>query len=347
MYLANIVFWETYCILNCDYCMYTKSIRKVFSSNELSVISENIHGLRNFIDEHADTVQVISLTWWEPTMFPDVIWKFYEAFQDKIIRVSTNGLLVDMVWIERFSPEQIYFAVTLDGIDLETNNFRFKSQIMLDKILSNIDMLLKKWFSVEILTVLSPLSMLQYTKLLKFFEERYRDQIEDGKLWFIPIELINYRNEERFQISKELRENFIQQITSSMDWSLILSKYDDFFWRMIEYYSDKSVESCGMYKWWLHFKFLGNSIWTNWNFYQYACWSRWHLMMGVMNLKNKFDKMFILERRKTDTVEKYFSESSKACKSCFDNWHFYWLLLQWKLRNVPWILKKTLDSYHQ
>lgn len=46
-------------------------------------------------------------------------------------------------------------------------------------------------------------------------------------------------------------------------------------------------------------------------------------MMGVMNLKNRFDETFILERRSTDTVERYFSESDRACRKCFDNWHFY------------------------
>ncbi len=344
--MANIVIWETYCVLNCDYCMYTKDIRKIFSEKELSTVSGNVSKIKKFIDNYAKKIQVISLTWWEPTLFPDIIKTFYDKFDNKIIRVCTNGLLLNNELLDSFSPERLYFAVTLDWIDLEDNLFRFKSQVMLDKIISNIDLLLNRWFSVEILTVLSPQNMLKYTKLIEYFENKYHKYIENWKIWFIPIELVNYMNLDKFKISDKMKSDLVLDLMSCKKKSIILSRQKEYFDELISYYSWNSVNTCGMYKRALHLKYLGDSIRTKWSFNLYWCWSRWHLMMWTMNFNNSFDASFILERRETKSVKLYFKESDSACKKCFDNRHYYWLILKNKLHNVPHILKKTIDLYH-
>lgn len=344
MYLASVIAGETYCILNCDYCMYTKKIRKDFSEVELSAVLSNISKLKQFIDSSAKNLQIMSLTGGEPAMFPEIIKIFYESFNDKLIRICSNWVIIDKIWFDSYSPDRMYFAISLDGIDLEDNFFRFKSKAILDKILSNIDALLENGFSVEILTVLSPRNIWKYIKLLQFFEKKYPKHIEGWQLWFIPFELANYMDLDKFRIDKESIDSFIDQIKSTRDTSIVLSKYKEYFNRVISFYSWNKIDSCFMYKWGLYFKYLGDSLWNRGAFNVYWCWSRWHLMMGTMNFNNKYDKEFILERRQTKSVDKYFKKS--ACIRCFDNWHFYWLLLQWKLWNIPWILKKTLDSYH-
>lgn len=343
MYLANVIVGETYCILNCEYCMYTKKTKNWFVEKELSTITWNISKLKDFIDTSAKKLQIVSLAWWEPAVFPDIIRNFYEKFNDKLIRVCTNWIIIDKIWLDFYSPERLYFAISIDGIDLEDNTFRFKSQAMLDKILSNIDAILKKGFSIEILTVLSPKNILKYIKLIEYFEEKYPEYIEKWQLWFIPFELVNYMNVDKFQLTDEINQQFVEQLSSSMARSLVLSKYKEYFEQLIRFYSWYNVNSCDMYKRWLYFKYLWDSIWTTWSFNVYWCWSRWHLMMGTMNFNDKYDKNFILERRETKSVEPYFKEH--ACIRCFDNWHFYWLMLKDKYKKNPYILQKTIDLY--
>lgn len=261
-------------MLDCEYCMYSKSVRKAFSPEELAAISDNVGKIRSYIDRHADDIRVISLTGGEPTLFPEIIREFHRVFPDKKIRVSTNGLLIDKIGLDDFSPDRLYFAVTLDGIDLADNRFRFKSQAALDTILSNIDLLLKRGFSVEILTVLSQDAMAKYLKLLKYFENRYPEHIENGTLWCIPIELVNYENLEKFRISSESQASFVRDISENIDTSPMLSRYREFFSELVSYYSGNSVASCGMYRWGLHFKYLRDSLWTKGNFSLYGCGSR-------------------------------------------------------------------------
>ncbi len=343
MYLANIIAGETYCVLNCDYCMYTKKNKKDLSKDELSIVSWNIWKLKNFIDNSAKKLQIISLTWWEPAIFPDIIRNFYESFDDKLIRICTNWIITDRIWLDNYSPERIYFAISLDWIDLEDNVFRFKSQAILDKILSNIDAILTKWFSLEILTVLSPQNILKYMKMIWYFEEKYMEYIKNWQLWFIPFELVNYMNLDKFNITEEMSQAFVEQINSNIEKSTVLSMYKEYFHQLTSFYLWNRVNTCGMYKWGLYLKYLWDSIWTRGSFNVYWCWSRGHLMMGTMNFNDKYDEAFILERRETKSVDEYFKES--ACKRCFDNRHFYWMMLNDKYVKAPYILQETLDLY--
>ncbi|MCF7835268.1 hypothetical protein K9M48_04485 [Candidatus Gracilibacteria bacterium] len=325
--------------------MYNKKTKNNFSIKEESIISSSIGKLKHFIDNHAKKLQILSLAGGEPAMFPNIIKKFYENFDNKLIRICTNGIMIDKIGLDNYSPKRLYFAISLDGINLEDNIFRFKSQSILDKIFSNIDVILKKGFSLELLTVLNPNNILKYIDLLKYFELKYKTYIESGQLRFVPFELVNYMNLDKFKITKEISDKFSANISSNTDKLIVLQTYKEYFDKLSSFYLGNNVSSCNMYKRGVYFKYLGDSIWTSGSFSVYGCGSRGHLMMGTMDFRDKFDESFILERRKTKSVDKYFKESDRACKRCFDNWHFYGLFLENKLSNIPYILKKTVDLY--
>lgn len=340
MYLVSVIAAETYCILNCDYCMYTKKTKKNFDDQEISSLNINIDKINEFIKTSAPTTKVVSLTWWEPALFPNIIKQFYEKFSDRLIRICTNWILTDKIWFDDFSPEKIYFAISLDWITLEDNRFRLKSEWLLNKILSNIDMLLKKWFSVELLSVLGPQNITTYFNMLKYFEENYGEYITNGQLRFIPFELVNYMNQDKFNLESRQIEEFINTIKNNKS-SLVISLYKEYFEKIISFYSWQSVKSCWMYKWWVYLKYLWDSLWKSGSLNVYWCWSRGHLMMGTMNFSSKYDYKFIMERRNTKSVEEYFK--CEACSKCFDNRHFYWMMLDGEMTYIPPILKKTLS----
>ena len=336
MFLLNFVFWEVYCTLNCDYCMYTKNFDRKFSDKEINNYKRNINNLNSFINNKASELKVISLTWWEPTLFPEIIEEVYNKFDNKIIRVSTNGTILDkQLNLNNFDPNRIFFAISLDWIELENNIFRFKNKKNLDNILYNIDNLLNKWFSVELLTVLHPKSIPNYFNLIKFLEEKYKKEINEKRLWCIPFELVNYLNKENFKLNWNIIENFLLKLEENMEKYKLLNNYKEYFYELIKYYKWEVLGSCNMYKWALHVKYLKNTLWNHWKFLLYWCGSRWHKVLWQMDLNDPYEEEMIMERKNSIYLDKYFKASKSACNKCFDNRHFYGLFLDKKLSNTP------------
>ncbi len=337
MYLLNLVFGETYCTLNCDYCMYTKKFDRIFEKQEILNFKFHIKKLKNFVYAEIPELKIISITWWEPTLFPEIIKEFYKSFPDKIIRISTNWTILHKINLENFDNKRIFFSISLDWMNLKENIFRFKNKNNLDNILNNIDFLLKKWFNVEILTVLHYYSFVGYLNLINFFEKKYKKEIEEKKLWSLPFELVNYLNLKKFDIKEKIILNFLIELKNNLNNYKILKNYKEYFLELIKFYETKNIESCNMYNWALHIKYLNNTLWTNWNFLLYWCWSRGKKILWQMNLKDLYEEKLIMERIKSKNLEKYFKES-KICENCFTNWHFYWLISKNKLSNIPKIL---------
>jgi len=48
-------------------------------------------------------------------LFPEIIEEVYNKFDNKIIRVSTNGTILDkQLNLNNFDPNRIFFAISLD-----------------------------------------------------------------------------------------------------------------------------------------------------------------------------------------------------------------------------------------
>nr|MDD3720746.1 radical SAM protein [Candidatus Gracilibacteria bacterium] len=336
MFLLNFVFGEVYCTLNCDYCMYTKKFDRKFTDKEVSNFKKNIYNLKNFIDSKIPELKVISLTGGEPTLFPEIIEEVYTKFDNKVIRVSTNGtILHKQLDLNKYNPNKIFFAISLDGINLEDNIFRFKNKQNLDNILGNIDTLLSNGFCVELLTVLHPKSIPNYLELIKFLESKYKKEIDEKRLWCIPFELVNYLNKEGFRLDADVIKKFLIDLEDSIDKYKLLSNYKEYFYELIKYYRGEILGSCKMHKWALHIKYLGNTLWTHGKFLLYGCGSRGHKVLGQMNLEDPYEEELIIERANSIFLDKFFKESKNACNKCFDNRHFYGLFLENKLSNKP------------
>ena len=336
MFLLNLVFWEVYCTLNCNYCMYTKNYDRKFSDKEMNNYKNNIDNLKIFIDNKVPELKVVSLTWWEPTLFPQIIEDIYNKFSNKIIRISTNWtILHKKIKLNKFDPKKLFFAISLDWIELENNIFRFKNKENFNNILNNIDNLLKKWFSVEILTVLHPKSIDNYINLIKYLEKKYKKEIKDKKMWCIPFELVNYLNKDDFKLDQKTINNFLLNLEENINNYTLLSNYREYFYELIKYYKVWKINWCEMYKWALHIKYLKDSLWNHWKFLLYWCGSRGQKVLWQMDLNDPYEEDIIIERKDSIYLEKFFKKSDKACNKCFTNWYFYWFILNNKLSNIP------------
>jgi len=135
---AVIIYLNTKCNIDCDYCFVTHKDNVFMERAKFEKI------VRWFMDHEGEDKE-ISFFGGEPLLNADLLTGFkslLSPYTDKKIRVkeiNTNGILANEEMVMRLKAEDIRLIFSLDGLQFEHNTFRMNKRVTFEKILKNIE----------------------------------------------------------------------------------------------------------------------------------------------------------------------------------------------------------------
>ncbi|MFA5026179.1 MAG: radical SAM protein, partial [Candidatus Shapirobacteria bacterium] len=192
---------EEFCDLKCDYCggFYPSEYQikydnngslimpqswkdKMVESPEIAARMPLEPSIKDFFllgksalaraEEFTD-VDILKLSGGEIFIYKDLCDFIEEIHQQyTAIQVLTNGVSLTPEIIGKLSNlENVYFQVSLDGVDSFSNKARSSSSIVVNKVLANIDAMQENNIGVEINTVLTKYNTADFESMLEHFKD--------------------------------------------------------------------------------------------------------------------------------------------------------------------------------
>ena len=119
------------------------------------------------------TCDILKLSGGEITLYDDLVQYVAEVHdQYTAVQLLTNGLKLTREQIEQFAAMgNVFFQVSLDGVTKESNEGRTKNGRITERILENIDVILKNGMGIEINCVLTNDNTAYFGQMLEHFKD--------------------------------------------------------------------------------------------------------------------------------------------------------------------------------
>jgi MoaA/NifB/PqqE/SkfB family radical SAM enzyme len=333
----DFVIREDICNSRCAYCLIGDSLLKEDRSVErtdgivqfdLKKIKEplvyqfgaplkiRIDKVLNIMEEYIDA-SILKISGGEVFLIKNIIGLLEDRYTHySNIQVLTNGTLLTQERIERLSNiPNINVQFTIDGHTLEMNSYRVKTQILQNKLMENLELLIKYEIPVEINCVLTDKNTENLDKFAEYLL-RY-----EGKLILLPYPVRGTAKSRYFPLPMQLKgiERLIKNYTL---YEGILPPLI-YLLSLLEYLKTKrrtlkcSLPLC-------MFQLFDDGVIT-------PCVNMWTVILGnILNEESKslFDK---IGKEKIYNLMLMDAPSTPFCKQCFTPWDIINLYLQNKI----------------
>lgn len=163
-----------------------------------------LHLVKDTLDSMGFAFGMVEQSGGEPTHHPQIVEAVGEVFEDSVHKIISNGLPTQSIYsyLKR-RAERAFLVLSIDHHKVEYNQIRLgsvhKSQPtraaqIHAKILSNLDLFLKNNIPVVVSSIISSWNITQYLDFIRWLEESYPKQIQDGILVPIPVSLVSFGN---------------------------------------------------------------------------------------------------------------------------------------------------------
>lgn len=258
MLTIQIQTWQD-CNLNCKHCWRDARFNHIKLDTEL-VVSK----LDDFVDFYnsshwTNEKIIISLTWWEITLFFDKILPFFsllEKYANIELRLFTNWLNITPYkdFLERYK-DRIWIQISIDWLESEHDYMRWKWTFQ--KSINSIRILWDAWFRVRAQAVITERNHKNLFFLLKFLS-----RLPIKEIWFRKLldvwRVWNIWWVEKGTSDIENRNNFLYYVYSNMlKLSKNLTGIDKplFFWcDTVALVWDNHNYSSAVWMCWVHIK---------------------------------------------------------------------------------------------
>nr|AGS53585.1 hypothetical protein [uncultured bacterium contig00070] len=256
-------------------------------------------------------------------MHPDIINVLIDTFNDKWIRINTNGLQIYDEQIENFKNHgKVFIALSLDGVSIKSNYPRFgKNEEKLARIIANLNILIKEKIPIMILCTINQYNILEFPKFVQYLETDYKKEIENGILVLSAHYVTNYNKNNGMPTQSE-EQIFLEFLQTSK--SLIIEKTKNHYDELGHYVKNKK-HRCTIPEWMLCMHFLNKSIIQDGNFISFECGMRGMYEFGKFNINNELNMKEYFKLVKQ--AERYAIVKSNCESFCFVDWVNFDLIL--------------------
>lgn len=332
-FLLEILGMTNYCNLNCSYCDWEKNKIEPLTNEEKLNLRRNITNLKKFVDNNYPELQLIEYSGGEPFVYPEVIFELMNQFNNKWIRIITNGLLLKDEYIEKIKQhEKTYIAVSLDGHKLELNDARFYgNKKYFDKVIETIDKLVANKIPTMILCTVTKKNLKEVPAYIQFLEERYAKAIKNALLTLPAHSVCDY-GKDRGRAECEESDKFIDYLKNNATKHPIIYKMPMHYANLAYFLKEKErFRNCHLYNWSIAVHFRGREIVRDGNFYSFGCGMRGINDFGIKNINVESDMLKYKQEIETKNLKNIFENPLKApyqCKKeCFVDWEPFDLVL--------------------
>lgn len=344
-FLVEILGMTDYCNLNCDYCDWEKSYPEALTEEESIHAKQNLTAVKIFIRNQYPQAQMIEYSGGEPYMYPKIVKELLETFPEYWVRIVTNGLLLnENDFNALLTHGKAYLAISLDGETIQKNYNRFHEQILLDRIIANIDRALRIGIPVMLLCTLNRDNINGFPAYLRWISEKWDSYIENGQL-VLPAHIIT-EYQRRHRVIRESQWAYFQTRLGNIQLPAYL--------RIKEHYRAmfQPEHVCNIYRWAASMHFLHRSIVTDGQFTSYRCGMRGIGKIGEFQVKSE-----VSDNTFTRKIQEHQTDFRAFRCHCFVDWTAFDLIFEGKIpldRAKKWFVLfrdrnviKWIEQYQQ
>ena len=283
IFAYQILRLTNYCNLRCSYCDWQKEYGFSLNKQQLETAKRNINWTRSFADNEFGDFLMAVFSGGEPFLFPELIEMVLEAYSDKWVRISTNGLFNRDICLPILSQHRrLILTASLDGFDMEGNRARFQNQKELDTVKRNIYEALRCGITMMILCTINRFNIDSFFEFADELYKEFRPYIDRGQL-VMPAHYITGYTTTIGIPSLEQEMRFVQKMEEQILENPIFSNALWHYKALIEYVRTKKHPSCRVEQWSRCAHFLGDQMIDAGIMHSYICPMRGYGDMGEFN----------------------------------------------------------------
>lgn len=332
-FLLEILGMTNYCNLNCSYCDWEKHPYTSIENQEIINMKSNLKKLADYVNIEYPEIQLVEYSGGEPFLYPEIIMELLDVFNDKWIRIITNGTLINDEHIRRFKKRgKIFIAVSLDGHTLDMNTTRFyNNEDNFKKTLETIDKLIQNKIPTMILCTISQINIDKFPNYISFLEEKYEKAINDGLLVLPAHSVCDYGKDRKRAISNSCNK-FTDFVKNSPEHHPLIYKIQKHYENLAFFLSNKErFRHCSLYDWSISVHFRGKEIIENGNFFSFGCGMRGLVDLGLKNINSSNDLKLYKQQLDKENLQSIFENPLKSpyqCRNeCFVDWEAFDLII--------------------
>lgn len=345
-FLLELLGITNQCNLRCDYCDWKKDEYKELNEQEVETAKGYLRKIKEIIDKDYPEIGVVQYSGGEPLLYPEILDEVFKVFDDKWIRINTNGVFINESILEKAKEHgKVYIAVSLDGSSMKANYPRVNTnESLFNKIIENVDKVVKSEIPLMILCTLNKHNIDEFPGFVRYLSEKYKVAIEKGML-VMPTHCVTSYSKDNGAAEMDAIDRFNQYINLNVDKYKVLSAIKDHYENIGYYMKNKyRKEKCNVYDWSLSMHFRGNEIISDGNFLSFGCGMRGVHELGYFNInKEEHIKEFEekvanynfsrnLEYYNSDKQVSEYNALNDNCEGkCFPDWVIFDLILSNKV----------------
>lgn len=338
-FLLEMLGMTNQCNLKCSYCDWEKHPHYNMNEKDYAVAYENIKSTRAIMEKNYPEYCLVQYSGGEPFLYPRIIEMVLEQYHDKWIRLNTNGLSFPINLLKKIKNHGMtYLAISIDGCTLEAMEPRIgKNEVLLNKILDNLDLVVKMEIPVMILCTLNTKNISEFPNFVNYLETKYADAINRGLL-ALPAHCVTSYSVKHNEVEEnEIIEQFERYIYEEGRKHSLLKNILPHYEHMIYYLKNRNRKvPCTISNWTVSMHFRGNSIIDDCKFLSFGCGMRGVRDLGAFDINNNIDvdkflkALDVTDKEKKDLFrfKEYDIGGELECSTkCFPDWIMFDLIL--------------------
>lgn len=289
--LLEMLTMTSQCNLRCSYCDWNKDAVIELNQAQIKTAYKNLDKVKQMLDEKYPDVKIVQYSGGEPLMFPELFYHVLDLFEDKWIRINTNGTLITDEVLEKVKEHgKTYVAISLDGISYEPNKARFGSNKKgFEKVIQNIDKIICNQIPLMLLCTLNEKNIDYFPEFVETLSHKYSKAIENGLL-VLPTHAVTSYSRDNGAASIEQIRKFENYVEKNINKYPILNNIKGHYKNLVNYLlHSKRLYDCSIYDWSLSVHFRKNDIISNGKFLSFGCGMRGVHELGYFNVNEKED----------------------------------------------------------
>ncbi len=347
-FMLEILGMTNYCNLDCLYCDWEKKEKVALCDSMLDNAKTNLKNIHEEIQINNPEVQIIEYSGGEPFMYPEIIEIILNEFNDKWIRLITNGLNVNEDLIQKLKKHgKTFVCLSLDGHNIQANYPRLRNdEKKLEKILLLLDRLVSEKIPVMILCTINKYNIDSFKFYLNYLEDKYEEAIGTGMLVMPAHYVTNYCKDNGKPDEKNIEEFAIEIKKLILDEeSKIINSIKEHYEELIYFMLNNTRKNkCTLPMWSISTHFREDNIINSGEFLSFGCGMRGVKTLGTFlaNNKEEISKALIKSNdlnllndvyaSEVDTLDKDKQIVKDVCfNTCFVDWTVFDLILNNKI----------------
>ncbi len=304
VFLVEILGMTNHCNLRCVYCDWEKRSGHDLLESEIENARQNLIKTKEFIQCQYPQAKVVEYSGGETFLYPALVELVLDVFDDYWVRINTNGITSTKSDLKKMQKHRkAILAISMDGMNVQSNKCRRLSESFLQKIFYTIDLALYYNIPVMILCTINKENIDYLSDYLTEAATRWSTEIESGKL-VLPAHIMSTYNIPHPEATSMQWDNLRIQMNAQWDNPLV---------RHIKKHYEgllTTKHNCTIYRWAASVHFLGENILSKEGiFTAYRCGMRGIGKIGEFSVQNP------------NLLEIYRKEFQEKLDVTYDSYH--------------------------